>query len=173
MSKPIKELVTRAYAGTYADLADACVVDVTRLNVNDATRLRANLAGKGIKVQVIKNSLARRAFEGTRLAPIGAALSGPCALVTGGDSIIDVAKQLVEAAKEFEKLSLKQAIIEGDAELVDVVALARMKGRRELTADIAGLISAPGRKLAGCLAGPAGRIAGCLKAMADKAEEAA
>ncbi|RJP34694.1 MAG: 50S ribosomal protein L10 [Phycisphaerales bacterium] len=173
MSKPIKELVTQTYTRTYGTLSDACVVDVTRLNVNDATRLRAALARKGIKVQVIKNSLARRAFEGTPLAPIGAALTGPCALVTGGDSIIDVAKQLVEAAREFEKLTLKQAIIEGDPDLLDVTTLATLKGRKELLGDVAGLISSPARRLAGCLASPAGKIAGCLKAMVEKTEKAA
>jgi ribosomal protein L10 len=113
--------------------------------------------------------LARRAFKDTALEPLGLTLEGPCALVTGSDSLIDTAKVLVAAAKEFNKLALKQAVIEGDPDLLTVEQVSKLKGRMELLGEVAALVSSPGRALAGCLQGPQARIAGCLKAMVDKA----
>jgi large subunit ribosomal protein L10 len=172
MSKPVKDLITREYQQRYADLDSACLVSVIGLDAVATNRLRGELQRKAIRLQVMKNSLARRAFTGSRLAPLAEALTGPCALVTGGESIIDVAKTLVETRKTYPKIELKVGILAGDPELIDVERLAQMKNRQELLADVAMLIASPGRRLAGCFAGPGGRIAGCLKAMADKDEQA-
>ncbi len=169
MSKAVKELVTSTYRKQYADVSEVCVADVTKLDVGSITRVRADLCAKGIELHVVKNSLARRAFAKTPMEPIGEALAGPCALVTGGDSIIDVAKALVEAAKEFDKLELKQAMLEGDPNLLTVEQLSLMMGRKELVGELAMLVASPGRALAGSLRSPAGKIAGCLQAMVDKA----
>jgi large subunit ribosomal protein L10 len=121
----------------------------------------------------VKNSLAKRAFSDGPLAPLAPALSGPCALVTGGSSVIDVAKTLVELKKTYPKIELRQGVLGGEVELIDLERLAMMKSRAELAGEVAMLIISPGRKIAGCLAGPAGKIAGCLKAIADKQEEGA
>lgn len=171
MSKAVKQLVSDMYTEEFGRIRDACVVDVTRLDVNSVVRLRAGFRSRGVRFRVVKNSLARRALKGTALEPIGDALAGPCCLVTGGDSIIEVAKALVDAAREFDKLELKHGIIDGDPNLVPVIALAKMKGRREVLGEIAMLISSPGRALAGCLRSPAGRIAGCLKTLAEREPE--
>ncbi len=82
---------------------------------------------------------------------------------------MDIAKVLVDCAKEFEALTLKEAIIEGDPSLATVVAVSKMKGKRELLGDVAMLVSSPGRSIAGCLSSPQSRIAGCLKAIVEKA----
>jgi ribosomal protein L10 len=89
-------------------------------------------------------------------------------LVTTNDSIIDVSKQLVAFAKEFKKLKLKGAILEGDPGLFSVAELSLMKTRLEVIGDVAGLIWGPGRRVAGAIASPQGKIAGCLQAIADK-----
>jgi len=142
---------------------------MTGLSVQEQEQLRGSVRVKHGRVQVVKNSLARRAWAGGPLEPLGVSLGGPCAIVIGTESIIDVAKTLVEAAKEFSALTLKQAMFEGDPDLVSVEQLAKMKGRRELLSDISMLVSSPGRSIAGCLSSPQSKIAGCLKAIVDKA----
>jgi len=169
MSKALKELITSDLRSRYAGFDEACVVDVTRLDVVSVVAFRRDLRARDMRVEVVKNSLARRAFEDTALAPLARSLEGPCALVTGSDSIVDVAKVLVDARKQFNLLELKTAIVEGDAEVLTVEALSKMKSRHELIAEISGLIASPCRSIAGCLQAPAGKIAGCLKAMAEKA----
>lgn len=169
MSKLIKGMLTEELREDYAGVSSACVIEVSGLNVKQQEKLRKDLRGKSARVQVIKNSLARRAFEGGPLAPLGKALVGPCALVTGQQSVVDIARLLMEAAREFKKLKLKQAIFEGDPSLLTVEQLSKLKGKRELLGEVAMLISSPGRSLAGCLRGSGGRLAGCIKTLADKA----
>jgi large subunit ribosomal protein L10 len=166
MSKPLKQLLTDHLRGRYAGVDSACVVDLTGLDVGATTRFRQLLRSKSVRVEVVKNSMARRAFEGSPLAPLGDSLAGPCALVTCGDSIIEVAKLLVEAAREYTAVTLKQAMIEGDPRLLTVEEVARFKSLRELMGEVAMLMSSPGRRVAGCIVSPQSRIAGCLKALA-------
>jgi large subunit ribosomal protein L10 len=170
MSKPVKDLISNEYASRYSNLANACVVSVIGLDAISTNKLRGELRSKQISLHVVKNSLARRAFSGSPLAPLAGTLEGPCALVVGGESIIDVAKALVEMKKKFPGLELKQGILEGDPELLDVERLSQMKSRGDLLAEVAMLIASPGRRLAGCIGGPGGRLAGCFKAIADKEE---
>jgi len=170
MSKTVKDMVTKEYATRYEGFASACVIDMTGMTVEEQQSLRSAVREKSGRIQVLKNSLARRAFVGGPLAPLGDALSGPCALVTSEEvSAIDMAKTLVAAAKEFDALKLKSAIFDGDADLVSVESLSKMKGLTELLGEISMLVSSPGRAIAGCVQSPGGKIAGCLKAMVDKA----
>lgn len=170
MSKATKDLITREYAGRYAELANACVVSVIGLDAISTNKLRGELRSMKISLHVVKNSLARRALADGPLAPLASALEGPCALVVGGDSIIDVAKALVELKKKYPAIELKKGILEGDPDLLDIERLSQMKSRGDLLADVAMLIASPGRRLAGCIRGPGGRLAGCFKAIADRAE---
>ncbi len=169
MSKPVKGLVTEELRSRYNGLSSACVVDLTGLDVAAQEKLRRTLRAKSATLEVVKNSLARRALADGLLAPLGKALEGPCALVTSRESLIDIARLLTDAAKEFNKLKLKQAIFDGDPSLMTVEQLAKLRGRKELLGELAMLIGSPGRAIAGCLRSPGGKIAGCLKTMAEKA----
>jgi len=169
MSKVVKELITNDLKRRYAGTASACVVELTGLDVQAQEKLRRDLRAKSARIEVVKNSLAKHAFKGGPLSPLGEAMTGPCALVTSTDSILEVAKLLVEAVKEFKSLKLKEAIFDGDPMLITVERLSKMRGKKELLGEVAMLISSPGRALAGCLRSPQGKIAGCIKALADKA----
>ncbi|HSW45382.1 MAG TPA: 50S ribosomal protein L10 [Phycisphaerae bacterium] len=171
MSKPVKDLITREYKDRYGEVSSACVVSVIGLDAISTNKLRGELRSRNLRLQVIKNSLASRAFAGTALAPLGGAFDGPCALVTGEGSAIDIAKTLAELQKTYPKIELRVGILDGDPELIGVEQLARMKGRLELLGEIAGILQGPGGRLAGCLAGPAGRIAGCVKAIVEKSDK--
>jgi len=173
MSKPVKDFITHEYEHRYGELDSACVVNVIGLDAISTNRLRSELRARNIRMQVMRNSLARRALMDHRLAPLATALEGPCALVTGGDSVIDVAKTLVSLRRTYPKLELKLGIIEGDADLVPVEKLAAMKNRVEMLGEVAMLIASPGRRVAGCVASPGGKIAGCVKAIVEKAEKPA
>lgn len=172
MSKPVKALISKQLHDCYEGISSACVVELTGLDVKAQEKLRASLREKSARLQVVKNSLARVAFKDGPLAPLGDSLTGPCALVTSTASLVDVAKSLIEAAREFKNLKLKKAIFEGDPNLITVEELSRMKGKRELLGEVAMLIASPGRALAGCLQSPQSKIAGCLKTLADKSEAA-
>lgn len=92
-------------------------------------------------------------------------------LVTGGESVIDVAKTLVSLKKTYPKVELKIGMVDGDPDLLEVERMAKLKNRVETLGEVAMLIMSPGRRLAGCINAPGGKIAGCLKAIADKGEK--
>lgn len=169
MSKVVKGMVADALRSRYEGIDSACVVDISGMNVQEQQQLRVSLRDIQAKMQIVKNSMARRALEDSRLAPLGKVLEGPSALIVSEQSIIDIAKLLVKSAKDFKQLTLKQAIMDGDSDLFTVVQLAKMKSQVELIGDIAMLVSSPGRAIAACLISPQSKIAGCLKTMADKA----
>ena len=169
MSKAVKAMMADELRTRYEGISDVCVVDITGLNVQEQQELRSTLREKSAKMQIVKNSMAKHAFKDSTLGPLGNALEGPCAMVVSEQSIIDVARVLVEAAKSFSELKLKQAMMGGDAELMTIVQLSKMKSLRELIGDVAMLITSPGRAIAGCLQSPQSKIAGCLKTIAEKA----
>lgn len=167
MSKPVKDLMTQEYQQEYGELESACIVSVIGLDAISTNRLRGDLRSKNLRLKVIKNSLARRAFAGGPMALVGEALDGPCALVTGGESTIDAAKALVDLKKTYPKIELKMGMMAGYPEMIEVEKLAKMKNRVELLGELAAQLLSPAARLAGCLASPGGRIAGCLKTIGE------
>ena len=173
MSKPVKDIITIEYERLYSGVDSACVVNVIGLDAISTNKLRNELKAKKIRLHVVRNSLARRALEKEPLAPLASALDGPCALVTGGDSMIDVAKTLVGLKKTYPKIELKIGMVDGDPDLLEIERMAKLKTRVETLGEVAMLIASPGRRLAGCINAPGGKIAGCIKAIIEKAEKAA
>ena len=169
MSKPVKEMIAAELKQRYGEAQSAFVVDMTGLSVQSQESLRGVIRGKCGRLEVVKNSMARRAFVDTELEPLGGVLDGPCALVSCEESLIEVAKVLVQAAEDFEQLKLKQAIFDGDPRLLTVEELSKMRGKRELMGEVVMLVSSPGRAIAGCLSSPQAKVAGCLKTIADRA----
>ncbi|NOX58453.1 MAG: 50S ribosomal protein L10 [Planctomycetes bacterium] len=168
MSKPLKSMLTNYLKRRFDGVDSACVVDLSGLSVADTEKLRSSLRESKGRLEVVKNRLARQAFNDTPLKALGDVLQGPCALVTTEDSIIDIAKRLVDFAKEHNQIQLKDAMLDGDEGLFTVLDMSRMKSRLELIGDIAGLIGGPGRLVAGSICSPQSKVAGCLKAIADK-----
>ena len=173
MSKPVKAMVTAELRERYAGVDSACVVNITGLDVKTQEKLRHSLREKSARLQIVKNSLARHAFKDTPLSPLGDSMTGPCALITSSQSLIEIAKLLINASKDFGKLELKSALLDGDPVLMTIVQISKMRGKREVLGELVMLVASPGRAIAGCLAGAQARIAGCLKTLADKPEAAA
>ena len=81
MSKYVKDLVTNHLKGRWDGVQDLLLVDISGLDANRNAALRRDLRGKNISLMVIKNSLARRATEGSSLAP---AFEGATGTLAGG-----------------------------------------------------------------------------------------
>ena len=69
MSKLIKNMLTDDLKTRLADVGEAIVVSLGTLDAQRTTELRQALRKKNIHLQMVKNSLARRATAGTPLAP--------------------------------------------------------------------------------------------------------
>jgi len=120
----------------------------------------------------VRNAMAAKALETAGLKGAGALLKGTNAVVYGGESIVDLVKELVEQAKKVDKLKIKGSYVDG--QILDdnaTKALAKLPNKKELQAMIVGQILGPGRKIAGQLKAPAIKLAGQIKAVEEKAKE--
>ncbi len=176
MSKPVKELVRKELVKRFAGVDSLAVVGFTGLDAVTTHTVRGRLLEKGVRLTVVKNSVARQAFKELGLAKAGEMLDGPCAVAYGSDpkvGVVNVVRSLLEIAKETPKLTVKAALLEGEifgTERID--ELSKFPTRDEALSQLVGAILAPGRKLAACLVGPGGKVAAILKTIEEKRKEA-
>jgi len=175
MSYFVKGLVQNEYKSKFADMGEFVVIDTTGIGGVDNNIMRGELKAQGIRLAVVKNSLMRTVVKELEMeAAANLFQSGPCTVVYGGDSVVDVAKVIVDWSKKLKSIQLKGAYLDGT--VVDgagVTDLSKMPSRAELQGQIVQLAKSPGARVAGAIAGPAGRIAGCIKSLIEKLEEAA
>jgi len=172
MSKPIKNLIAANYRQKFAEVEGAVLIDIRGITSNDNNKLRANLAQKNIRVTVVQNNLARVAFADTELKALENLLSGPSALVYGGSSVVEVARELIERVKEIPSIQFKGALMDGQLFPADQIsALSKYPTKEEAQGQVVQLFLSPARKLAGQIAGPAGKLAGYIKAVEEKLEK--
>ena len=100
-------------------------VDYRGLTVAQDTELRKQLRAAGIVYKVYKNTMIRRAAEGTDYAALDPDLEGPTAIAVSKDDATAPARMLAEFAKKADKLEMKGGIVEGtyyDAKGIQVIA---------------------------------------------------
>jgi large subunit ribosomal protein L10 len=176
MSKYVKELVQKQLEQKIGDdnAIDFVVVNTMGINGVDNNVMRGGLKEKGIKLSVVRNTLFKKALKAKELDAASDLFTGPCAIAYGGDSIVDIAKEVVEWAKKIEALQVKGAFLEGSIlDEAGANALSKMPNRTELQGQVVMLMFSPGARIASCAVSPGGIIAGCIKALVEKKEKEA
>ena len=117
-------------------------------NVPAVTELRRQLRGAKAQYKVVKNTLAKRASKGTRLAALEAHFEGTTAVAYTGDDAVALAKALTTFMKGAPTLSIKAAVVQGQAiKPAEVTDLANLPGKPELYAKLLFLLQAPMQQL--------------------------
>ena len=175
MSKFVKGLLQRQFEKAFSEVNEFVVVSTVGIDGNTNNALRGELLEKGIKVVVVRNSLMRRALKNIgHEAASELFTTGQCTVVYGGDSVVDVAKEMVSRAKKIKPLEVKGAYLDGAVlDEKGAVELSKMPSRAELQATVVRIAQTPGSNLAGAIVGPASYLAGCIKTIVEKAEEQA
>ena len=172
MSKLVKDLITKDLKSRYAEMDSAVWVEMLGIDGITTNEFRRDLHEKQLRLEIVKNALFRRAVGDGPLAKLAESLTGPAALITGGESAIDAAKVIEGWMPKLKGLKLRGAVLEG--EYLDeqaVAGLAKMPTKRDLQAKLVGVILSPGGNLAGALLAGGGNIAGCIKALIEKLED--
>ncbi len=170
MSKYVKNLITEHYRRRLEGVDAALLVNVVGLDANRTRALRKDLAEKNIHLLVVRNSLARRAFQGTPLAKAFENISGPTAICWGGEDIVTLSKEVMKYASDekFAPFAAKGGVLDGEALTAEQVKeISKWPSRQELLAQLAGRLLGPAGTLMSALAGPGSTLAGQLKQLAE------
>ena len=157
-------------------LKDCLLVDHGGLDGMQTFEFRGRLKKLGCRMRVVKNSLAKAAFERAGLGALSGHLKGSSAVLYGKDDVVvSLAKVVSEWNKDKARkpVPVKAGLLAG-APLApaDVERLAAIPPRKELMARLAGGIQAPVTGLACALNGTARKLALALKAVAEQKAQA-
>lgn len=175
MSKVVKDLVTKELNSRLGNVDGVGVISPSGIDGIKNNGLRRRLREKGLKMTVVKNTLARRAVEGKKLQGFDKLLNGPSAAVYGETvSISAIARFLLDEKKTDEKLELRGIFFDGEIYAGEdgVKKVSTLPTREEAIGNLVGLILGPGARLAGALKGPGGQLGALLKAIEAKAPAA-
>ena len=159
-----KKAAVEEISSAIANAQTLVVAEYRGISVASMTELRANARKEGVYLRVLKNTLVRRAVEGTSFAALADQMVGPLVYAASEDPVA-AAKVLYQFAKKDDKIVIKAGSYNGDVLNVAAVGeLASIPSREELLS-----------KLLFVMQAPVSGFARALAALAEKksAEEAA
>jgi large subunit ribosomal protein L10 len=166
----INKLVVEEMRREFKEAAGMVVVTYGGVNTKENESLRNQLAAKGVKFALIRNSLAQHALKERGLEFPEGSFSGVTAIAYGtAEAAIHTAKILGDAEiKKAGKITIRVGMLEGKVlGPKDTEALANVPDRRTLNGKLVSLLSAPGRGLVTVLNANNSAVARVLQARAD------
>lgn len=140
----LKQPIVEEIAEQVKEAQSVVLVDYRGLTVDQDTRLRKELRDAGVTYKVYKNTMMRRAFEGTDFAPLDEYLAGPSAIAISTTDATAPARVLAKFAKEAEALELKAGVVEGTFyDVKGINEVAKVPSREELLSKLLGSIQSP------------------------------
>lgn len=140
----LKQPIVDEISAQVKDAASVVVVDARGLTVAEDTQLRKQLREAGVSYKVYKNTLMKRAFEGTDFAQLDDVLEGPSAIAVAKEDATAPARILSKFAKTASNLEIKAGVVEGtfyDAK--GMAAVASVPSREELLSKLLGSLQSP------------------------------
>mgnify|MGYP000825602151 CR=1 FL=1 len=140
----LKQPVVQAIAEDVKDAVSVVLVDYRGLTVAEDTEMRKQLREAGVVYKVCKNTMMKRAFEGTDFAQLDEYLEGPNAIAISKEDATAPARILAKFAKDAEALEIKCGVIEGTYyDQAGIKAISSIPSREELLSKLLGSIQSP------------------------------
>ncbi|MBF0156488.1 MAG: 50S ribosomal protein L10 [Magnetococcales bacterium] len=173
MKRETKQQVVDEVRASLGESQVAIATHYRGLTVTEMTELRRRMRVAGAGYRVVKNTLAKRALEGTAFAPLGPLLTGPTGLAVSRDPVAP-AKVLADFVKDHPNLVIRGGVMGGRLlSEGDVSALAALPSREVLLSRLLGTLNAPIQNLVGVLAALPGGLVRVLGQIRDSKEKAA
>jgi large subunit ribosomal protein L10 len=172
LNRAAKAEVIEEVSAQVADAQSIVIAEYRGLEVGDVTKLRKQARDQGVYLRVLKNTLARRAVNGTPFEQLSDRMVGPLIYGFSKDPVAG-AKVLSGFAKGNDKLVLKGGALPNYVMDVDgVKALASMPSREQLLATLMGTMQAPVSKFVQTLNEVPTKFVRALDAVRKQKEEA-
>jgi len=150
------------------------LADYHGVEANDMTNLRRQARDGGVYLRVVRNTLAKRAIDGTEFECIGEVLTGPTILAFSLEDPGAAARLLKDFAKEQKEFEIKALAVGGELLGADQIdRLAKMPTRDQALAMLAGVIQAPITKLVRTFNEVPSKITRAVAAVRDQKKDAA
>jgi large subunit ribosomal protein L10 len=169
ISKQRKEEVINQYV-EWLDKSQAVIlVEYTGITMKEFDNIRAKIRENGGEFHVLKNTLAKKAFEAREISlPEGTFEKSTAAAFAFGD-VAGTAKTLSDVTKSIEFVKVKGGFMDKQAlSAAQVKSLASLPPLPVVRAQLLGVLQAPAGKLVRTLAEPARQVAAVIKAYSDK-----
>ena len=163
-----------AFYDRLQEAKSSVVTGYSGLTVEEVTLLRAQLFHAKVEYHVVKNNLARIAFNKHKITVLDDLLTGPTAIALAMDDALAPARVLSKFAKDHVKLSIKGGWLDGQLMTdKDVKALANLPSKEVLLSKMLGSMKSPITGIVQVLAGPARKLVYALDAVAKAKGKAA
>lgn len=157
----------------FVDVKGAILSDFRGLTVQQMAELRNQLREAAVELQVVKNTLARRALEETPLVSLGEYFSGPTAVALTTSDVMAMAKVLTEYAKKEPKLDIRVGLMDGRVLSPQQIAVvADLPPREVLLGRMLASMQSPLSGLVGVLQGVLRQLLYVLAAVKEAKEQA-
>jgi large subunit ribosomal protein L10 len=169
LNREQKEAIIAEVAEVAASALSAVGAEYSGLSAAEMTELRAKAREGGVYLRVVKNTLARRAVEGTEFECMQDGLVGPLVLAFSQEDPGAAARVIKDFAKENENLSVKLVSISGkllDASELD--RLAKMPTKEQAISMLMAVMKAPVEKFVRTLNEPHAKLARTIAAIRDQ-----
>jgi large subunit ribosomal protein L10 len=138
-----KQAVVAEVSAQVAQAQTIVLAEYRGIEVGDITKFRANARNSGVYVRVLKNTLARRAVQGTPFEALAEKMVGPLVYGISADPVA-AAKVVHEFARTNEKLVITAGSYNGKVlDKAGVSALATVPSKEVLLAQLCGLLQSP------------------------------
>jgi large subunit ribosomal protein L10 len=161
----VNEVASKAYAAVSAEYKG--------LSVAEMTKLRVAARENNVYLRVVRNTLARRAVEGTDFACMANTLTGPLVLAFSLEDPGSAARVIKDFAKDNKKLVVKAVSIGGQVLPAEAIEkLAKMPTYDQSISMLMSVIKAPIQKLVRTLAEPHAKLVRTIAAVRDQKQAA-
>ena len=140
----LKQPIVEEISGIIKDAASVVLVNYSGLTVEQDTIIRKELREAGVQYKVYKNTMMKRAFEGTDCECLTQHLEGTNALAVSATDATAPARILAKYAKQYPALELIAGVVEGNYnDQAGIQALSSIPSREELLGKLLGSIQSP------------------------------
>jgi large subunit ribosomal protein L10 len=168
-----KQAIVAEVAEVAGSAFSAVAAEYRGISVGEMTELRQQARNNGVYLRVVKNTLARRAVEGTEFECLAEGLTGPLVLAFSQEDPGAAGRVIKDFAKDHNKLQVTMLAIGGKRlEAAQIDVLAKMPTYDQAISMLMSVMQAPATKLVQTMNEVPGKLVRTIAAVRDAKEAA-